>query len=100
MYEVNTFAFHCLQTKFWKETGLKGFDVYKYHLQRRPKQGQLVTDRVVFGGVGAPKTHSALATHGLVDRDLSGGKEDVPVSISALYCITSHGMHCAQKATE
>lgn len=69
-----------LQTRYWKEVGLSGMQVYKYHLQRRPNQGQLVTQRVVFGGVGAPKSHSALATHGLVDRDLSGGLESVPVS--------------------
>ena len=54
--------------------------MYKYHLQRRPNQGELVTHRVVFGGVGAPKSHSALATQGLVDKDLSGGTEAVPVS--------------------
>ena len=72
-----------LQIKYWQQRGKKDYNVYKYHLRRCPGQGALATQRVEFGGVGAPKTHSASATHDLVDRDMSGGKEPIPVSLAA-----------------
>lgn len=65
--------------EYWREVGKEGFGVYKYRMLRRPGQGPLLSEAVSFGGISAPRRLAALARPGVVDPDISGGREAVPV---------------------
>lgn len=47
------------QVRYWTETGVSGFLVYKYELRRRPGQCELCSKALVFGGGCAPKNFTA-----------------------------------------
>lgn len=59
--------------------GKKGFKIYQYRLVRRPGQGPLLSQRVRFGGMTAPRSLTPLTRSGIVDVDISGGLEAAPI---------------------
>lgn len=61
------------------ETGKSGFDVIKFRLRRRPNQPPLTSTTVEFGHGSIPKAFTAMLRPGLVDDDISGGLERLPV---------------------
>ena len=66
-----------MEYKFLK--GKKGFKIYQYRLVRRPGQGPLLSQRVRFGGMTAPRSLTPLTRPGIVDVDISGGREAAPI---------------------
>ena len=44
-----------MQIKYWRQTGLKGYDVYKYHLRRCPGQGAFGYPEGGVWGCGSPQ---------------------------------------------
>ena len=66
--------------EYWKVKGKEGFDVIQFRLIRRPGQGGLPSETVKFGGISAPKKLVPLSRPGIVDVDISGGKESLPIA--------------------
>lgn len=59
--------------------GKSGFDVITFRLRRRPGQPPLTSTTVEFGHGSIPKSFAAIRRPGLVDDDISGGLERIPV---------------------
>ncbi|XP_002976443.2 histone-lysine N-methyltransferase, H3 lysine-9 specific SUVH4 [Selaginella moellendorffii] len=63
-------------THFWAETGMSGFRVFKYSLERDPGQLELGSRIVKFSGKLQAKMEARKA---VVCEDISGGRERVPI---------------------
>lgn len=61
------------------EVGKSGHSVVKFQLRRQPGQPPLTSTEVEFGQGSIPKKFTAMRRPGLVDEDLSGGLERLPV---------------------
>lgn len=59
--------------------GISGFKVIKFRLRRRTGQPPLASTTVEFGHGSIPKAFTAMRRPGLVDEDISGGLERLPV---------------------
>eukprot|EP00887_Chlorella_sp_A99_P003133 scaffold9.g3133.t1 len=64
---------------YWSKKGQDGYRIFQFKLVRRPGQGPLLSERVEFGGKSAPRKLAAVARNGLVDPDISGGLEALPI---------------------
>ncbi|KAL4447309.1 hypothetical protein ABPG77_007342 [Micractinium sp. CCAP 211/92] len=56
--------------------GIEGFGVYQYLLRRRPGQGKLLSQRVRWGGMSAPRKTVAENRPGVVVLDITKGQEE------------------------
>jgi len=63
--------------RYWAERGLSGFTVFKFCLRRLEGQPVLTTDQVRFIRAQLPMSPSELP--GLASKDISNGKEKLPV---------------------
>ncbi|RZC91601.1 hypothetical protein C5167_027665 [Papaver somniferum] len=67
---------------YWAEKGVSGYTIFKYRLKRLEGQPILTTNQVMFTRAQAPK--SADDIRGLVDKDISEGKENIPIPATNL----------------
>lgn len=56
--------------------GIEGFGVYQYLLRRRPGQGALLSQRVKWGGISAPRKMVPENRPGVVVLDITKGQEE------------------------
>ncbi|KZV42046.1 histone-lysine N-methyltransferase, H3 lysine-9 specific SUVH4 [Dorcoceras hygrometricum] len=67
---------------YWAEKGVSGFTVYKFRLKRLDGQPPLTTNQVSFIRGRIPKSLSEI--RGLVNGDITGGLEDIPILVTNL----------------
>ncbi|KAI3847899.1 hypothetical protein MKX03_026138 [Papaver bracteatum] len=67
---------------YWAEKGVSGYTIFKYRLKRLDGQPILTTNQVMFTRAQAPKC--AADIRGLVCKDISGGKENIPIPATNL----------------
>ncbi|KAL4443576.1 hypothetical protein ABPG75_011313 [Micractinium tetrahymenae] len=56
--------------------GIEGFGVYQYLLRRRPGQGKLLSQRVTWGGISAPRKMVPENRPGVVVLDITKGQDE------------------------
>ncbi|PRW56393.1 histone-lysine N- H3 lysine-9 specific SUVH4-like [Chlorella sorokiniana] len=59
--------------------GKNGKNVFQFQLRRRPGQGELVSQRVEWGAISAPRKLVPNNRQGVVDLDISRGQEARPI---------------------
>ncbi|KAI7845254.1 hypothetical protein COHA_001296 [Chlorella ohadii] len=60
--------------------GKNGKNVFQFQLRRRPGQGELVSQRVEWGAISAPRKLVPKNRQGVVDLDISRGQEARPIA--------------------